>query len=79
MLIDSAGLGQGKYLKKKFRERIFCEYLVRPDALSPMLFNWTLTQLIRKVFNHDGGVELKGHHQIMGHADDLVILGHVYG
>lgn len=49
--------------------------LKQGDALSPMLFNLILEHVIRKVLNHDSGVELNGKHQIIGYADDLALLG----
>jgi hypothetical protein len=45
------------------------------DALSSLLFNFTLEYTIRKV--HQGGLKLNGTHHLLVYADDVSILGGV--
>jgi hypothetical protein len=45
------------------------------DALSPLLFNFTLEYAIRKVQKIWVGLKLKGTHQLLVHADKVNLLG----
>ena len=45
------------------------------DALSPLLFNFTLGYAIRRVQVIHDGFKLNGTHQLLAYADDVNILG----
>jgi hypothetical protein len=49
--------------------------LKQGDALSPLLFNFALQNVIRKVQVHQDGFNLNGTHQLLVYADDVNISG----
>jgi hypothetical protein len=48
--------------------------LKQGDALSPLLFNFSLEYAIRRVHVIQDGLKLYGRHQLLVHADDVTIL-----
>jgi hypothetical protein len=49
--------------------------LKQGDALSPLLHNFDLDYVIRKVQENQAGLRLKGTHQLLANADDVHLLG----
>jgi hypothetical protein len=50
--------------------------LKQGDALSPLLYNFALEYVIRKVQENQVGVKLNGTHQLLAYDDDVNLVGH---
>jgi hypothetical protein len=62
----------GKNLSELFPIR---NGLKQGDALSPLLFNFSLEYAIKRVQVNQDGLILNGTHQVLAYADDVNVLG----
>jgi len=62
----------GKNLSEMFPIR---NGLKQGDALSPLLFNFTLEYAIKRVHVNQDGLTLNSTHQLLAYADDVNTLG----
>jgi hypothetical protein len=62
----------GKHLSDNFAIQ---NGLKQGDALSPLLFNFTLVHAIKKVQKNQVGLELNGTHHLMAYAYHVNLLG----
>jgi hypothetical protein len=49
--------------------------LKQGDALSPLLFKFTIEYAIKKVLTNQAGLKLNGTHRLLAYADDVKLLG----
>jgi hypothetical protein len=61
----------GKHLSEKFSIQ---NGIKQGDALSPLLFNFAMEYVIRKVQENQVGLKLNGT-QLLAHTDDMYLLG----
>jgi hypothetical protein len=63
------------YISKYLFDGFIIHSVKQGDALSPLLFNFTLEYPITKVQDNQVGLKLNGTHQLLAYADDVNLLG----